>query len=829
MENAEQLLYNREENMGKSGKVKRLKQQTNPLSKAAGRKPLIKLAFIGLITLSVALPQGAVFADGGEHGGTVSGSSSAWSTTVVAESGNLGTGPSQSGEAAADPANAKITKEQAIAKVRELFPALEAAKVSRVEYGVNNVYPAPSNQNVWTIHWEVEVGNGSYGFNSQVDAITGDLINTYISFPRQVAKSYYPPKFTREQALERAKAFIAKAVPSIAADEVEESDSIYFPDSQALLGPVQYSFNFSILKNGLPSGFESINITVTGDGEVTQFSRPGEKLDYPSSVPTVSQVDAQKKFREEFQVDLGYVPVYKKGVISDWVLAWGPADEAALPINALTGHKIDSEGKESAAAKITRSDVPAGTKPFQPRTSNAELTSDEAAKLVEQTVFIPEGRKLSYPNLDKDYQNPERNTWRLRWEEERQNLSGPFHFPAQTYATVDALTGQIVGFEIESYNYGEPREPLAAPAGASKLSYDQAKQRALEWVNQLYPQASRELKLLERGEAWSRLSNGEQYRFELERYVNDIPVLGGGVSITIDAYGRLFYYSVNRGQIPAKLPDGKAVTVSAEQALKSYLDNYELELQYAQFGGYMIDNSYVEPKVYLVYSPRSKDPSKPYQVLDAVTGKWVTTYEDLRTERPGNNAEPKDLKGHWAEADLKTLVQYGILEPDDQGNLNPDASITAGDWLTYAVKAANPNYTGYVLASSPATSTGVPADSKYSQAVSYAAELGWIDNIDPLQLDRKLTREQLAVLLASIVKYDRLASFYGKDALAGQFSDANQITRPGEVAIAVRLGLLQGQNGKFSPQQQVTKAEAASVLMRLVKLQGQTDQPIGLE
>lgn len=823
MENTYNRLYNREEEyIGKSGKVKRLKHQVNKVGKAAGRKSSAKLAFVGLVALSVALPQGAAFAE------EVAASSTS-TTTVVVDSGNAGTGSSKSGNRAADPSKAKITKELAIAKVREWFPALEASTVSQVDYGVNNVYPAPSNQDVWTIQWQVEVGNGSYGFSSQVDAITGDLIHTYISFPREGNKSYYPPKITREQALEKARAFIAKVVPSLSVDEVKESDSMFYSDAQTLFGPVNYNFNFSILKNGLPSGFESINITITGDGEVTQFSRPGEKLDYPSSIPTVSKADAEKKLREEFQVELGYVPLYKNGAISDWVLAWGPASDATQPINALTGYKINSEGEEITATKVTYSDVPMGTKLFQPRTSTTELTSDEAAKLVEQIVFIPEGRKLSYPNLGKDYQNPERKTWRLRWEEDRQNMAGPFYFPAQTSATVDALTGQILEFQIESYNYGEPREPLAAPSGAAKLNYDQAKQRALEWVNQLYPQASRDLKLMERGETWSRLSNGEQYRFELNRYVNDIPVLSGGVSITVDAYGRLFFYSINRGEVPANMPDGKAVTVTAEQALKSYLDNYELELQYSQIGGYTIDNTYVEPKVYLVYSPQSKEASKAYQVLNAVTGKWVTTFEDLRTEQMGGNVEPKDLKGHWAEADLKTLIQYRILEPDDQGNLNPDQSITVGEWLTYTVKAANPYYTGYVQASSTAAKAGISVDHPYYHVVSYAAELGWIDTIDPSQLDKVLTREQLAVLLTSIVKYDRLANFYGKDVLNPQFSDAEKITRPGEVAIAVRLGLLQGQNGKFNPQRPVTKAEAASILMRLVKLQGKTDQAIGLE
>lgn len=47
------------------------------------------------------------------------------------------------------------------------------------------------------------------------------------------------------------------------------------------------------------------------------------------------------------------------------------------------------------------------------------------------------------------------------------------------------------------------------------------------------------------------------------------------------------------------------------------------------------------------------------------------------------------------------------------------------------------------------------------------------------------------------------------------------------MAVAVKLGLLQGENGKFNPADLVTKAEAATVLIKLVELQGKTDQPIG--
>lgn len=96
-----------------------------------------------------------------------------------------------------------------------------------------------------------------------------------------------------------------------------------------------------------------------------------------------------------------------------------------------------------------------------------------------------------------------------------------------------------------------------------------------------------------------------------------------------------------------------------------------------------------------------------------------------------------------------------------------------------------------------------------------------------LQPESKLSREQLAVLLASFLKYDKLSAFLGNDSVITGFSDNAAIQDKGAVALAVKLGLLQGENGKFNPQQIVTKAQAANVIMKLVELQGRTDQVIG--
>ncbi|MNE77325.1 Endo-1,4-beta-xylanase A precursor [compost metagenome] len=111
--------------------------------------------------------------------------------------------------------------------------------------------------------------------------------------------------------------------------------------------------------------------------------------------------------------------------------------------------------------------------------------------------------------------------------------------------------------------------------------------------------------------------------------------------------------------------------------------------------------------------------------------------------------------------------------------------------------------------------------------MNYAVSRSWLDKDAVVKPEDSLTREQLAVLLASFMKYSKLAAFLDNDATVTSFSDSTSIKDKGAVALVVRLGLLQGDNGRFNPQQQVTKAQAAAVIMKLVELQGKTDTAIG--
>lgn len=788
--------------------------QRRRISKTRG---LAKAACTGLVAFSVLLPSGLAGAQ----------------TSAATDTAAPATLNDSSSKVKADPAKAKITKEQAVAKVKELFPALKDAVAQNVKLGVDNMYPAPSNQMVWNIEWEYQTGNTTYGFSSLVDAINGDLINTYLHMSNDEDGSYYPPKLTREQAQEVAKAFIAKAAPSITLAQLEERDtSGWYADGSALFGPVQYSFYFQPLHNGIPSP-EYVSVTVDGNGNTISFSKSYEIMDYPDGTAVVTQAAAEQAFKDGLEIELRYIPVDRSGKVKEWILAWQTKDETAYPIDAVTGKRLNYEGKVLADSRITYVDVPASKNVFKPRTSGEEITADEAAEIVKKTVMIPEGRTQFHSSFIKDYADPDRKTWQLTWEEESDMSrvgSGGIIFPSRTSATIDALSGQILEYRLEEFNGNEEQAGVTPPKGAVKLTDAAARQRAFELVNLLVPNAAQDYKLDERVGETHKNEDENGYEYQFTRMLNGLPVNNLGISLGLDVYGNLEYFSVGRAAGIDKLQlSPSAAKVTKEEALKAYQDFYKLKLQYSSYGGhYNMNNSYVDSVIKLVYSPEAKDPMTSGQVLDAVSGEWksVYRYEILDSV----TSVPADVKGHAAEKELTALLQHGVITPDEQGSVKPDEQITLGDWLGMIAGAVTPyyeSYSSYYGVNEQQAIAGVKPDSPYYSAVNYAAERQWINRSTELKVDAKLTREQFAVSLASILKYNKLAQFLTNDESLNQFGDKESITRKGEVALNIKLGLLQGQNGKFNPQGAVTKADAAVVLMQLVKLQGKTDQAIG--
>lgn len=448
-----------------------------------------RTALITSVTLALLLPGGLAAADSSYTSVTPP-----LSTAAAGQAAN---------SAAPDPAKAKITQEQAIAKLREWFPVLKEATVSNVRLGTDS-YPPSGNQMVWNVQWQYQLGSSGYGFSSLVDAMTGDLVNTYISYPMLRENAFYPPEFSREEALAKARSFIAMAAPSLAATDLvlDDNDPTYM-GRDALFGIFEYRFHFRIMRNGLPSAADMLNIAVDGNGNIVQFSKPATDLVYPSAKPAVSLESATKQFAGNFKIGLYYIPLYKDGAAVRWILGWRPESESLFLVDAQTGKSIDNEG-EAITAAVTYEAVPERKNAFQP-SSAAGLTAAAAAKLVQQVAAIPAERKLSGQNSGVNSQNDKQKLWRLSWEASR--TAANMAMPERTYAEVDSSTGEIIQFQLDQYG-GQALKEQPAPAGGTKLTQAQAKERAIELINRLYPKASGSLKLVEHGGSGVSLKMG---------------------------------------------------------------------------------------------------------------------------------------------------------------------------------------------------------------------------------------------------------------------------------------------------------------------------------
>ncbi|AKG35939.1 S-layer homology domain-containing protein [Paenibacillus durus] len=775
----------------------------------------VKSALTGMVAFTLAMPAGLAAA------ATSSGTTAAVPVSYKVAADKSQNAAESAKTTEADPTQAKFTKAQAISKLRELFPILADAEVTSVELGITNTYPAPSNQMIWNIQWNYQKGNNGYGISSQVDAVNGDLISTYLYFSdRQQNQKYYPPELTREQALEKAKAFISKAAPSLSINDLELQDGNDYLSNPALFGPVQYGFTFSVAKNGITSPLENVTVVVDADGSVRQFNKSPEHWNYPAAAASITQAKAEQTFSDQFDVELVYVPVYKNGSSNSWILGWRPTERALYAIDALTGKRLDTFGAESTVTASVYSDIPQAASRFAPRTAATEMTSDEAAKRVKQIVSIPAARKLISSSLGSDYANTGRKVWRLAWMDRESLKTG---FPSQTYAEIDAVTGEILSINENQYPVPPDAQEANKPKGnEANATLQQAKNKALALINLLYPDAASNLKLVERE---NTAGEGAGFTFQFLRFYKGVPISDGGLTLVLDHTGALKTYIVPRTSDLGKAGvDLSAVKTTKAEARAQTFNRYKVKLQYGSFGGNTIA-SYTKPKIKLVYSPVLEDPANIPEVIDAVTGRPTAQYEV-----PGKlqkAASASDIQGHAAEQALSTLVKYNILVPDQNGKVNPDSEIFAGEWLTWITKAITPYFTGYNNGTEPKPVAGVSPESPYYNAVSYAVQNQWIDAGSTFQPDAKLTREGFAVLLASIVKYNKISAFLQADPALAQFGDAASITRKGEVAVAVKLGLLQGENGKFNPADTVTKAEAATVMLKLVELQGKTDQAIG--
>jgi len=170
----------------------------------------------------------------------------------------------------------------------------------------------------------------------------------------------------------------------------------------------------------------------------------------------------------------------------------------------------------------------------------------------------------------------------------------------------------------------------------------------------------------------------------------------------------------------------------------------------------------------------------------------------------------KDTKNHWAEKDIASLVEKGIVNGYEDGKFNPDAQITRAEFTTILVKAFK-----FIPQSGKAFKDS--ANHWAKDYIGVAAKNNIVKGYDDgnFGADDYITREQMTLMVINAVKLNAVSG-------TPSFKDNTAISDWAKAAVieGVKDGIVKGYaDNTFKPQDNATRAEAVTVIVNALKLQ----------
>lgn len=173
-----------------------------------------------------------------------------------------------------------------------------------------------------------------------------------------------------------------------------------------------------------------------------------------------------------------------------------------------------------------------------------------------------------------------------------------------------------------------------------------------------------------------------------------------------------------------------------------------------------------------------------------------------------STAALKDIKGHWAEKQIQTLVDSGVINGTGKGLFNPQGSITVSEYIKLCVAVLGHKY--------DIGSSGYWA----TPYINKALDLGIIYKGQFTNYERPITREEMAYIgIATYGKTNLLASSLITQEVVVRVKDYSLINNRyrDSVLNSYLVGILTGKpNSLFDPKGKSTRAEASVVVLRII-------------
>ena len=169
-----------------------------------------------------------------------------------------------------------------------------------------------------------------------------------------------------------------------------------------------------------------------------------------------------------------------------------------------------------------------------------------------------------------------------------------------------------------------------------------------------------------------------------------------------------------------------------------------------------------------------------------------------------------DVSG-WAEEYINKLYEKQIVSGDQQGNFNPDAPVSRGEFVKMLTLSLDvmPDATAEI------PFADVPADHWARPYIAAAYRMGIVSGISETEfgIDQPVSRQDLAVMCnRALEKTGRYLQAIEETIV---FTDADTIAAYAQESVdnMQRYGIIDGlPDGRFHPQDSATRAESAKIL-----------------
>jgi len=184
-----------------------------------------------------------------------------------------------------------------------------------------------------------------------------------------------------------------------------------------------------------------------------------------------------------------------------------------------------------------------------------------------------------------------------------------------------------------------------------------------------------------------------------------------------------------------------------------------------------------------------------------------------------NEAGFRDIAGHWAENDIKSMAAGLMVKGMGEGKFIPSAEVTRAEFAAFLMRAM-----GMEEKTANGRFNDVSPDAWYSGVVASTVEAGLVSGYPGSRYkpDAKISRQEMAVIITRALDMMGFKAISSDETLANpidSFADSSTIDDWAEesIAVAVQAGIMKGMSGgTFSPDSNATRAQGAVVIKRMM-------------